>query len=52
MCNLYSHVKGPKAIRDLADAMGGDWLDSVGNLEPQPAIIPDAMAPVVCPMPG
>ena len=28
MCNLYSHVKGPKAIRDLADAMGGDWLDS------------------------
>jgi putative SOS response-associated peptidase YedK len=47
MCNLYSHVKGPKAIRDLADAMGGDWLDSVGNLEPQPAIFPDALAPVV-----
>jgi hypothetical protein len=32
MCNLYSHVNGPKAIRDLADAMGGDWLDSAGNL--------------------
>jgi hypothetical protein len=28
VCNLYSHVKGPKAIRDLANAMGGDWLDS------------------------
>jgi hypothetical protein len=41
MCNLYSHVKGPKAIRDLANAMGGDWLDGAGNLEPQPAIIPD-----------
>ena len=23
MCNLYSHTKGPKAIRDLAKAMGG-----------------------------
>jgi hypothetical protein len=22
MCNLYSHTKGPKAIRDLANAMG------------------------------
>lgn len=47
MCNLYSHVKGPKAIKDIANAMGGDWLDSVGNLEPQPAIFPDAVAPVV-----
>ena len=35
MCNLYSHVKGPKAIRDLANAMGGEWLDNAGNLEPQ-----------------
>jgi hypothetical protein len=26
MCNLYSHTKGPKAIRDMANAMGGDWL--------------------------
>lgn len=47
MCNLYSHVKGPKAIRDLANAMGGDWLDNAGNLEPQPSIFPDGVAPVV-----
>ena len=47
MCNLYSHTKGPKAIRDLANAMGGDWLDSAGNLEPQSAIFPDGVAPVV-----
>ncbi|MES2291788.1 MAG: SOS response-associated peptidase family protein [Pseudomonadota bacterium] len=51
MCNLYSHVKGPKAIRDLANAMGGPWRDSVGNLEPQPAIFPDTLAPVVRSMP-
>ena len=47
MCNLYSHTKGPKAIRDLAKAMGGEWKDSVGNLEPQPSIFPDQLAPVV-----
>jgi putative SOS response-associated peptidase YedK len=47
MCNLYSHTKGPKAIRDLANAMGGDWLDNSGNLEQEPAIFPDALAPVV-----
>jgi putative SOS response-associated peptidase YedK len=47
MCNLYSQTKGPKAIRDLANAMGGDWLDNAGNLEPQPAIFPDGVAPVV-----
>jgi putative SOS response-associated peptidase YedK len=47
MCNLYSHTKGPKAIRDLANAMGGDWLDNAGNLEPQPSIFPDGVAPVV-----
>lgn len=34
-------------IRDLANAMGEDWLDSAGNLEPQPAIFPDGVAPVV-----
>ncbi len=45
MCNLYSHVKGPKAIRDIANA--GDWLDSAGHLEPQPGIFPDGVAPVV-----
>ena|ERR1019366_2313548 len=47
MCNLYSSTKGPKAIRDLAKAMGGGWLDQSGNLEPQPAILPDQLAPVV-----
>ena len=47
MCNLYSHTKGPKAIRDLAKAMGGDWKGSAGNLEPQPSIYPDYMAPIV-----
>jgi putative SOS response-associated peptidase YedK len=47
MCNLYSHTKDPKAIRDLANATGGDWLDNAGNLEPQPAIFPDAVVPVV-----
>jgi hypothetical protein len=31
MCNLDSHVKGPKAIRDFANAMGGDWLDSTAT---------------------
>jgi hypothetical protein len=31
MCNLYSHTKGPKAIRDIANAMGGDWLDKAGG---------------------
>jgi hypothetical protein len=43
MCNLYSSTKRPKSIRDIVHAMGGDWRDSVGNLQPQPAIFPDAM---------
>lgn len=47
MCNLYSHTKGQKAIRDIANAMGGDWLDSAGNLEAQAGIFPDSVAPVV-----
>src|SRR5437868_6248993 len=47
MCNLYSHTKPQQAIRDIANAMGGDWFDSAGNLEPQPSIFPDAVAPVV-----
>ena len=41
MCNLYSHTRPQQAVRDLAEAMGGDWLDSAGNLPPQPAIFPD-----------
>ncbi len=47
MCNLYSHTKDPAAIRDLAKAMGGDWLDSACKLEPRPSIFPDDVAPVV-----
>jgi hypothetical protein len=35
MCNLYSHTKGPKAIRDLAKVMAGEWRESTGNREPQ-----------------
>ena len=47
VCNLYSHTKGPKAIRELAKAMSGEWRNSTGNLEPQPSIFPDQLAPVV-----
>jgi putative SOS response-associated peptidase YedK len=47
MCNLYSRTKRPKAVRELAKAMGGDWKDSMGNLEPQPSIFSDRVAPVV-----
>lgn len=42
MCNLYRLRAGPAAIRDIADAMGGD----VGNLEPRD-IYPDYPAPIV-----
>ncbi len=34
MCNLYSHTKGPKAIRDMVKGIG-DWTDNAGNLEPK-----------------
>jgi putative SOS response-associated peptidase YedK len=43
MCNLYSHVKGPKAIIDATRAM----MDRTGNLPPQPGIFPDYLAPIV-----
>ncbi|WP_420822801.1 SOS response-associated peptidase [Allostella humosa] len=43
VCNLYSLTKGQQAIRDLTAAM----LDRTGNLQPQPGIFPDYMAPVV-----
>ena len=43
MCNLYSLTKGQQAIREFTEAM----IDRTGNLPPQPAIFPDAMAPVV-----
>ncbi|SHF09679.1 Putative SOS response-associated peptidase YedK [Kaistia soli DSM 19436] len=43
MCNLYSMMSNPEAIRAFASAM----LDSTGNLEPQPGIFPDYLAPIV-----
>lgn len=42
MCNLYSHRKGPAAIKDLFDNI----RDDVGNLEPQD-LYPDYPAPIV-----
>lgn len=42
MCNLYRLRSGPAAIRDIANAMGGD----VGNLEPRD-LYPDYPAPIV-----
>lgn len=44
MCNLYSMTKGPQAIRDLLKTIKRDLT---GNLEPQPAIFPNRMAPIV-----
>ena len=43
VCNLYSHTKGPAAIREITKAMS----DSTGNTPPLPGIYPDRMAPVV-----
>lgn len=43
MCNLYSHTKGPQAIRDFVDAL----TSVAGNLEPMPGIFPDHRAPIV-----
>lgn len=43
MCNLYSHRKGPAAIRDLFDT---PVADTVGNLEPAD-YYPDYPAPIV-----
>lgn len=42
MCNLYTHRKGPAAIRDLFDNI----RDDVGNLEPAD-VYPDYPAPIV-----
>jgi putative SOS response-associated peptidase YedK len=47
MCNLYSVTTNKEAIRELANAIDGDWRDLTGNLEPQPSIFPDQLAPVV-----
>ena len=46
MCNLYSVTTNKEVIRELARAMG-EWGDDTGNLEPQPSIFPDQLAPVV-----
>ncbi len=43
MCNLYSHLKGPEAIRALVGAMD----NAAGNLQPLPGIFPDYAAPIV-----
>jgi len=43
MCNLYSHTKGPEALRAVIGAMN----NLAGNLPPQPGIFPDAAAPIV-----
>jgi putative SOS response-associated peptidase YedK len=43
MCNLYSHKKSQAEIRGLFPKL----KDSAGNLQPQPAIFPDGIAPVI-----
>jgi putative SOS response-associated peptidase YedK len=43
MCNLYALTANQAAIRELAGAMA----DAAGNLPSQPAIYPDASAPIV-----
>ena len=43
MCNLYSIIKGPQAIRDVARA----FRDTTGNLPPLPGVFPDYAAPIV-----
>lgn len=43
MCNLYSILKGQKAIIDAARAM----MDSGGNMPTYPGVFPDKEAPVV-----
>jgi putative SOS response-associated peptidase YedK len=43
MCTLYSQVKAQAEIRALINAI----YDTAGNLQPQPAIFPDYVAPVV-----
>lgn len=48
MCNLYALTAGQQALRELAAAMAlGPVADDLGNLAAQPAIWPDATAPVI-----
>ena len=43
MCNLYSMTSNPQAIREIAKVLE----DRTGNLQPQPEIYPNTMAPIV-----
>jgi putative SOS response-associated peptidase YedK len=43
MCNLYSHTKGPEALR----AVVGEMFNAAGNLPPLPGVFPDYAAPIV-----
>jgi putative SOS response-associated peptidase YedK len=45
MCNLYSHTTAQEAMRQLFADL--DLRDGLGNLPAQPAIYPDAMAPII-----
>jgi putative SOS response-associated peptidase YedK len=43
VCNLYTHKKSQEEIRATIKI----WKDSAGNLQPQSAIFPDGIAPVI-----
>jgi putative SOS response-associated peptidase YedK len=43
VCNLYSLLKGQKAISEVARAM----IDSTGNMPTYPGVFPDYAAPIV-----
>ena len=45
MCNLYNQTTAQEAMRRLFDPI--DVTDKTGNLQPQPQIYPDYLAPVV-----
>jgi len=44
MCNLYSQTRAQDAMRGLFHQR--DVIDQLGNLEPQPQIYPDQLAPI------
>jgi len=48
MCNLYSITTNQEAMRQLFAV----HADRTGNLPPMPSVFPDAMAPIVCTVPG
>lgn len=49
MCNLYSHTSNRQAIIDLNRDFDGvfRFAETIGNLEPQPGIFPDYLAPII-----